>query len=594
MSIGFRFTAISKFESKGTEVETDLRPLFYDDRAEYGTRLKQGKTVGDFDECGGKFRLGNTTREYVPEIPEGLQRYFTGLLQMLFNPVSHRVDLPHRSKNCDALGCTISFTVVPSFLYYSSITSGCCNGIVCSSPHELVAMAYLNKLEVLECKLCSDEQLKYGFYLIFHAGRFSVHRVMLAMLCLFAFGCQPKSSREDSPSAAMDSKVETHAEDSQPAGMSSGSSGENASSPASIALKLVAGELDSKLAPRYSPPGKPLKLEAFETPAELGVDGLVSEVVLGAPVDKQTPVKLLVTRASADSVYTNLYVDSDGNGKFDEPAIAATTSESRGMTWSNFNTTMKAKYLGEETVVEDYPVVFWLTVAAVSDRPDVLRMSRRGYKMGNVSVGNDRVSVVLSDSNNDAIFGEGDWWELRESELPTKSDSMRRVGEFAWLGESAYKLELDNAFGGNVRLVPFDPGVTREADALARDPYGADRVAAKAAKPLEFRHDVDAAITEAADKKLPCFIKFETSWCGPCKMMAQLVFTAKDVVEASEGVVCVMVDGDERKDLVERYEVKGYPTGLMIAADGSEVARFLGYQKVKEMTAFLKDKREKK
>ena len=93
-------------------------------------------------------------------------------------------------------------------------------------------------------------------------------------------------------------------------------------------------------------------------------------------------------------------------------------------------------------------------------------MSRRGFKVGEVNVGETKASVVLSDSNNDAVFGQGDWWELRTGDSPSKSDSMRRVGEFAWLGESAFKLEIDNLFGGSVRLVPFDPGITREADAL--------------------------------------------------------------------------------------------------------------------------------
>ncbi len=116
-------------------------------------------------------------------------------------------------------------------------------------------------------------------------------------------------------------------------------------------------------------------------------------------------------------------------------------------------------------------------------------MSRRGHKVGEVTVGSEKVAVVLSDSNNDAVFGEGDWWELRREGSSEKPD-MRRVGEFAWLGESAYKLEIVNTYGSSARLIPFDPGITREADALARDPYGADRKAVKAAKPLEFRHDV--------------------------------------------------------------------------------------------------------
>ncbi len=170
---------------------------------------------------------------------------------------------------------------------------------------------------------------------------------------------------------------------------------------------------------------------------------------------------------------------------------------------------------------------------------------------------------------------------------------MRRVGEFAWLGEAAFKLEIDNAFGGSARLVSFDPGITREADELARDPYGADRMAVKADKPLEFRHDADTALAEVIDKQLPCFIKFETTWCGPCKMMTSHVFTAKDVVDAAAGVVCIMVDGDERKDLVERYQVTAYPTGLMIAPDGSVAKRFVGYQNVTQMAAFLNERDKK-
>ena len=51
------------------------------------------------------------------------------------------------------------------------------------------------------------------------------------------------------------------------------------------------------------------------------------------------------------------------------------------------------------------------------------------------------------------------------------------------------------------------------------------------------------------------------------------------------------VDGDERKDLLERYAVKAFPTGIMLAGDTNESGRFVGYQSVAKMTAFLKEKR---
>jgi thiol-disulfide isomerase/thioredoxin len=356
-----------------------------------------------------------------------------------------------------------------------------------------------------------------------------------------------------------------------------------------ISISLTAGDQSSKLAPRYSPPGKGLQLKPYTTATELGFDGLETEVILGAPAEKQAPLKLLVTRAAADAPYTRLLIDSDGNGKFDEPAIEAKLSDSRGKIWSNFDATLQVKHFGDVVTTEEYPVVFWLTVAAATDLPDVLRMSRRGFKTGEAVLAGTAITVILSDSNNDAIFSDGDWWEIRSVDGQAKNSDMRRVGDFAWLGDSAFKLELDNSFGGSARLVAVDPGITPEEDALARDPYAADKKAAKAATPLEFRHDVDAAMAAASAKQLPCFIKFETSWCGPCKTMTQFVFTAQDVTDAAAGIVCVMIDGDERKDLVERFNIKGYPTGLMIAADGTETARFVGYQNVKQMAAFLND-----
>ncbi len=366
----------------------------------------------------------------------------------------------------------------------------------------------------------------------------------------------------------------------------------NPAKDAPINVTFTAGEAKSPLAPRYSPPGKGLKLAPYETPAELGLDGLQAEVTLGAPADKLNPVKLLVTRAAPEAAYTKLYIDTDSNGKFDEPALEAKLSDSRGLVWSNFETALTATYVAEKTTTEAYPVAFWLTVAAPSERPDVMRVSRRGFKVGEVSVGDANCILVLSDSNNDAVFGAGDWWELRSASEPGKG-LMRSVGDFAWLGERAFQLEIADPMGSSAKLIPYDPGMTPEEDAIKRDPLAADRMAARAEKPLEFRHDIEAAMMEAAERKLPCFIKFETTWCGPCKTMTQFVFVAKDVVEAASGVMCVMVDGDEHRELVERFEVKGYPTGVMLSAEGEEVGRFLGYQNVVAMTKFLKDHQPK-
>jgi thiol-disulfide isomerase/thioredoxin len=357
----------------------------------------------------------------------------------------------------------------------------------------------------------------------------------------------------------------------------------------SITIKMGQGLEGAPMAPRYSPPGKRLELKATSQSDSLGIDGLEAEMMIGWPLDKQKPIQLLVTRPVAGEAYNKLFIDANADGVLDEEPIIAIQSESRGNFWSNFTTTVKANYFVDSPISEDYPVAFWIAVASKGERPEFIRFSRRGFKTGEVTIGDQKVTVVLSDSNNDAVFGDGDWWELRSGETASsKGIGNRTIGDFHWLGESAYKFMLNDATGNSGQLKRVDPGKTREQDELDRDPYGADRLAIKAEKPLDFRHDFDEAMAEALANNKRCFIKFETTWCGPCKTMTQLVFTAKDVVDASHDVVCIKVDGDERKDLVEKFAVKAYPTGVLLSGSGAEESRYVGYQRVVEMAKFLK------
>ncbi len=359
-----------------------------------------------------------------------------------------------------------------------------------------------------------------------------------------------------------------------------------------IEIKLSAGSPSSPIAPRYSPPGAGRKLKPIEVDSELGFDALESGVIIGKHEGDPKPIRIVVTRPAEGEAHSRLYIDLNSNGQFDESPIAAKQSESRGMLWLNFEAVLTATYSDEKDIAEDYPVLFWLTVANAEDTPEVIRMSRRGFKFGEFSLDDKPITLIVSDSNNDAILDDNDWWELRETHSSDKMN-MRRMNDFLWVGEKAYKVELADAWGSSCNVREFDPGMTREEDEIKRDPFGKDRRAARAEKPLEFRHDVDQALADAADSKTPIFIKFETSWCGPCKTMTELVFTAKEVVDSSEGVLCLKVDGDERKDLVELFSVSGYPTGVMLDAEGEESGRFLGYQSVAAMADFLKDKRVK-
>lgn len=70
-------------------------------------------------------------------------------------------------------------------------------------------------------------------------------------------------------------------------------------------------------------------------------------------------------------------------------------------------------------------------------------------------------------------------------------------------------------------------------------------------------------------------VDFFSSTCGPCKMLS---FVLNDVDKTcGDKVTILKVDFDKNKDLVEQYNVTGYPT-LILLQDGQEHKRMSGLQ----------------
>ncbi|MCH4207334.1 MAG: thioredoxin domain-containing protein [Solobacterium sp.] len=70
-------------------------------------------------------------------------------------------------------------------------------------------------------------------------------------------------------------------------------------------------------------------------------------------------------------------------------------------------------------------------------------------------------------------------------------------------------------------------------------------------------------------------VDFFSATCGPCKMLG---FVLADVNKKfGDKINILKVDFDKNKDLTAEYEVKGYPT-LILLKDGQEVKRLAGLQ----------------
>lgn len=358
------------------------------------------------------------------------------------------------------------------------------------------------------------------------------------------------------------------------------------------AVTFKPGDPKAAFAPRFSPKGTQIELTPTALPKVDGKDHLVGRIPLGAKAVRGDGQMVALARSEAGKPFDLLFVDTNRDGSLaDEKAITTKPNLTRNNWWSSFEGTLAAVHAAKGAdATTDYPVSFWAVVEKPDETPKVIRYSRKGYAVGTAKIGDGEYTVLVSDGDNDGVIGEGDYWTLgrTKDDDPLAGKEWRRMPDFCWAGGKAWKLEMDGTAGKGGKVFPFAPGITQAEDAEKRDTYKVDREAPRAEKAVAFETDYEAAMKKAAADKKPVFVKFETDWCGPCAIMSKLVFTAKDVAAAADGVVCVKVDGDKHKELVEKYKVTGYPTGILLNADGQEVGRYSGYQGVKAMTEKLK------
>ena len=354
-----------------------------------------------------------------------------------------------------------------------------------------------------------------------------------------------------------------------------------------VQVKLTYGTSKSPFAPSYSPPGQRFRLQPVKGNTAFGFDPKEGMIQLGWPLEKAATIKVLFSRKVEDGPYCQMFVDADGDAVVDSEPHEGNLKEGRGAFHGSFSVLLRVKHEGNPLSPLDYPVSFWFSVDDMNDAPEYFHFSRRGYLIGETTVAGTPATIVLSDSNNDAVYGEGDWWEIVATQTGRLTGGPRRVGDFSWMSDSAYKLTINDPSGMNVSICPYDAGKSKAEDDRDRDQYAADRAAKRAEKALEFRHDGEVGIADALQNGQFCFLKFETDWCGPCKTMTQLVFTAQDVVEAANNIVCVKVDGDTEKDLVEKFKIGAYPTLVLLNKSGEEIQRQVGYLGVEKVVKFF-------
>ena len=355
-----------------------------------------------------------------------------------------------------------------------------------------------------------------------------------------------------------------------------------------LSATLVPHSPDKGESLRWSPKGAKVEL----TKATPAGDELAGRFSLG-PKDAP-PIAVRLERRDGRPHFDVLEVDVDRNGKFsDSEGFLATPSEQRGKWWSSFQAELTIPNVAVDATktpkLRPYPVSLWYVEDPQEpDAPPPLRWSRRGWHEGKLEIGGKPAFVLITEMEMDGVFDQRDCWALaRDRAALLKADS-RGLERHCWLDGKAYRATNIDPDGLNIAFEPFDPGITEAEEAARDDIYAADRNAPRAAAPLAFGKDLAAALAQAAREHKRVLVDFETTWCGPCATMNQLVYTSSAVVDAAKDVLAVKVDGDEHRELTKKYTVGAYPTILLLDSNGVELRRAVGYRSVVEMVAMLK------
>ena len=118
--------------------------------------------------------------------------------------------------------------------------------------------------------------------------------------------------------------------------------------------------------------------------------------------------------------------------------------------------------------------------------------------------------------------------------------------------------------------------------------------------------DLDKALAEAKAGKKSVLVEFTGSdWCPPCIAMRKNVFSKKEFVQAaSKNFILVELDfpkadkalAEKNQPLAEKYKIEGFPTVILLDADGKEFNRFYAseFPKTEDFLKHLDESLKKK
>ena len=118
-------------------------------------------------------------------------------------------------------------------------------------------------------------------------------------------------------------------------------------------------------------------------------------------------------------------------------------------------------------------------------------------------------------------------------------------------------------------------------------------ISADAGSPITWTPFSDDALARARAAGRPVLIDVGADWCLPCREMERTTFRDPAVVRAAAAFATFKIDATASDDrvqaILERFNVPGVPTYLLLDATGHERRRFVGIVAAPELLGAMQE-----
>jgi len=96
-------------------------------------------------------------------------------------------------------------------------------------------------------------------------------------------------------------------------------------------------------------------------------------------------------------------------------------------------------------------------------------------------------------------------------------------------------------------------------------------------------------LAEAKSQHKLALIDFFSNNCPWCDEMDRKTFADPSIVKLSKRFVMVKVDATRERRQSIQHAVRGFPTIMLVDAEGKEITRVVGYRQAKDLAGELKE-----